>query len=229
MKRVATTRITAIALIALCAGTLLPAQIKPSAIAPGPKWLFQFDESLPDPTQNRDVRNDPRFHPLLERNLRQQAPFWNPHEPLWHVVETFLQLGGGKVKVKEHRYGIISGCVPHRCDEEEGFLWVDTSPKSSALIFAALTAIPGGGIHGSPSLFHLWIYSNHPLRQDFDNNESLPDEFLYPMQDWIDEVGGRHVISAMFVGPDSKMIPLLTQSLHLPAQIVAEDKTKESE
>jgi hypothetical protein len=100
------------------------------------------------------------------------------------------------------------------CDTEEGFLWVDTDPRDHVVLFAALTAIPGEGIHGSPSLFHLWIFCNHSLPQDF-VEKSLPDEFLYSMQDWIDEIGGRRVVSAMFVGPENKMTPLLPSALHL--------------
>jgi hypothetical protein len=214
MDRLFPIRIAVATLMALGVGTMITAQVKPGAIEPSAKWLFRYDESIPDPTQHSDVRTDPRFRPLLARNFHQQAFYWNTHDPLWKDVFTFLQVGGGKVKVKEHRYAIVSGCVPHMCDTEEGFLWVDTDPRIHDVIFAALTAIPGEGIHGSPSLFHLWIFCNHSLPQDF-VEKSLPDGFLYSMQDWIDEIGGRHVVSAMFVGPENKMTPLLPSALHL--------------
>jgi hypothetical protein len=228
MERFSPIRVAVAALICLGAGTLSCAQTKPAAKTTSAKWLFQYDEARPNSINGPDVRNDPRFLGLLEESLRQQTFFWNAHEPLWRGANLFLDVGGGRVTIKKDRYGIISGCVPHRCDEEEGFLWVDTNPTNPEVIFAALTAIPGEGIHASPSLFHLWIFSNHALRQDFVDNEPLPDKFLYPMQDWIDEIGGRHIVSVMFVGPDDRMTPLLTQSLHLPGfQATAEAKTKE--
>jgi hypothetical protein len=161
------------------------------------------------------VRNDPRFRALLENSFHQHAFFWNGPHLLWKVAEDFLNVGSGGVKVREHRYAIIEGCVPHMCDEEEGFLWVDTKSEKPKAIFAALTAIRGEGIHGSPSLFHLWIFSNSTLRQDHVTNESLPDDFLYPLQDWFDEIGGRDLVSATFVGPNDGMIPLLPSALHL--------------
>jgi hypothetical protein len=213
MKRLFSIRIAVAALMVLGMGTLITAQMKPSPAAPSAKWLFRYDESLPDPTHHSDVRTDPRFRPLLEQNFHQQAFYWNKRDPLWKGAYTFLQVGSGKVKVKENRYVIISGCVPHMCPEEVGFLWVDTDSKNSEVIFAALTAIPGEGKHGVPSLFHLWIFCNHSLPQDF-VEKSLPDEFLYSMQDWIGEIGGRHVVSAMFVGPENKMTPLLPSALH---------------
>lgn len=191
-------------------------------------WLLQYDDSIPKWQHGRDVRTDPRFRSLLVQSFPQQAFFWTKQEPLWKVADTFLGVGFGEVKVVDHRYAILRGCVPHMCDEFEGFLWVDTGRQNSTTFFAALTEIQGGNNDGAPSLFHLWIFGNRPLGKDFFSNESLPDEFLYPMQDWIDETGGRHILSAVFVGPDNQMTPLLTQSLHLPAQVFAEDKTKET-
>lgn len=204
-------------LIALGMATLSAAQTQSKNSAASTKWLFSYDDSRAYSAGTPDVRTDPRFHRLLVQNLHQQAFFWNQPAPVWKVAETFLGVGSGGLKVKEHRYAIIDGCVRHMCPDYEGFLWVDTDPKNDEVLFVALTAIPGEGINGtSPSLFHLWIFGNRNLRQDFVDNESLPDQFLYPMQDWIDKTGGRHVVSAMFVGPDGKLIPLLPRSLHLP-------------
>lgn len=179
------------------------------------RWLLKYDERIPFIEQARDVRGDPKYLPLLRENLKQMSYIWNAPQPLWQVAGDFLGVGGGRVKVVGERYAVITGCVPHRCDELEGFLWVDTDAKKPELFFAALEAISGEGTHGPPTPFHLWVFSNRPNSWDFSQNGSLPDAFTYPLQDWFDEIGGRQVVSVMFVSPNGNMTPLLPSAIHL--------------
>jgi hypothetical protein len=186
-----------------------------SSLNSSARWLLSYDGQNTTGNAGKALQNDPKFRALLQRNLPQQALFLPGHRSVGIAILDFI---GNKPVVLSNRYLTIHGCVRHECPELSGFLWIDTLSPQSDLIFAVLEAIPGEGIGPeSPSLFHLWIFQNHPLSDDFvfDVEESPVNEFLYPLQDWFDGFGGRHIISVMLVGSDGKMKPLLPEKLHL--------------
>ena len=230
MKHPLTIRVAAVVLMTVGMGTLSFGQTASKHSFASTSWLLTYKGTSSSSGNGSDIRTEARFHHLLVQSFRQRADFLEGHPPLWQIIEDYLGVGTGNITIKDDRYAMIDGCVRHVCPDRQEFLWVDTDPKNHTVFFAALDAIQSEGISKeSPSLFHLWIFGNHNLRQDGVNNESLPDQFLYPLQDWIDSFGSRHVVSAIFVGPGGKMTPLLTNSLHLPGFQAAPDATSKEQ
>ena len=186
-----------------------------SSLISSAQWLLSYDGQNTTGSARNTLQNDPKFRALLQRNLPQQALFLPGHRSVGVAILDFI---GDKPVVLRNRYLTINGCVRHDCPELSGFLWIDTLSPRNDLFFAALEAIPDEWVGPkSPSLFHLWIFQNTPLRDDFlfDEDESPANEFLYSFQDWFDGFGGRQIVSVILVGSDGKMKPLLPEKLHL--------------
>jgi hypothetical protein len=186
-----------------------------SSLNSSAQWLLSYDGQNTTGNARNELQNDPKFRALLQRNLPQQALFLPGHRSVGIAIRDFI---GDTPVILRNRYLTIDGCVRHDCPELSGYLWIDALSPRNDLFFAALEAIPGEGIGPkSPSLSHLWIFQNSPLRDDFlfAEDESPANEFLYAFQDWFDEIGGRHIVSVMLVGSDGKMKPLLPENLHL--------------
>jgi hypothetical protein len=215
MIKLAKTRSTAIAgvLVAL----LMPcfSQEHTRSLNSSAQWLLSYDGKNTTENARKTLQNDPRFRTLLQRNLPQQALFLPGHRSVGIAIRDFI---GDTPVILRNRYLTIDGCVRHDCPELSGYLWIDALSPRNELFFAVLEAIPGEGIGPkSPTLLHLWIFQNTPLRNDFlfAENESPANEFLYAFQDWFDRIGGRNIVSVMLVGSDGKMKPLLPEKLHL--------------
>lgn len=179
------------------------------------QWLLSYDGRNATGSARKALQNDPMFRALLQRNLPQQALFLPGHRSVGIAIQDFI---GDKPVILRNRYLTIDGCVRHVCPDLSGYLWIDALSSRNNLFFAVLEAIPDEGIGPkSPSLFHLWIFQNTPLRGSFlfDEDKSPADEFLYAFQDWFGKPSGRHIVSVMLVGSDGKMKPLLPEKLHL--------------
>lgn len=196
------------------------------------RWLLSLNGQNRIGNARKALQNDPKFRALLQRNLPQQALFLPGHRSVGIAIQDFIS---ETPVILRNRYLTIDGCVRHDCPELSGYLWIDALSPRSDLYFAVLEAIPGEGIGPeSPSLFHLWIFQNSPLRNDFlfAQDEAPTNEFLYAFQDWFDRLGRRNVVSAMLVGSDGKMKPLLPENLHLAGisgQVHLERNTKSEE
>ena len=179
------------------------------------RWLLSYGSQNATEKVGRALQNAPRFKALLQRDLPQQALFLPGNRSVGNAILDFI---GDTPVVLRDRYLTVDGCVRHVCPQLSGYLWIDTLSPHNDLYFAVLEAVPGEGIGPkSPSLFHLWIFQNTPLVQDFlfAEDESPTDEFLYAFQDWFDKSGGRYIVSVTLVGSDGKMKPLLPEKLHL--------------
>lgn len=179
------------------------------------RWLLSYGSQNTTGNGGRALQNAPRFRALLQRELPQQALFLPGNRSVGNAILDFI---GDTPVVLKDRYLTTDGCIRHICPQLSWYLWIDALSQQSNLYFAALEAIPGEGIGPkNPSLFHLWIFQNTPLRNDFlfSESESPPNEFLYAFQNWFDRTAGRHIVFAMLVGTDGKMKPLLPENLHL--------------
>jgi len=186
-----------------------------SSLNSSEQWLLSYDGQNKTANSGKTIQNDPKFKTLLQRNLPQQALFLPGHRSVGIAIQDFI---GDTPVILRNRYLTIDGCVRHVCPDLSGYLWIDALSSRNNLFFAVLEAIPGEGIGPkSPSLFHLWIFQNFSLRDDFlfAEDESPTNEFLYALQDWFDKTRGGHIVSVMLVGSDGKMKPLLPEKLHL--------------
>jgi hypothetical protein len=216
MTKLTKTRSTATAgvLLALLTPCFAQEHTKPS-LDRSERWLLSYVNQNATGNAGVALQNAPRFKSLLQRDLPQQALFLPGNRSVGNAILDFI---GDAPVVLRDRYLTVDGCVRHICPDLSGYLWIDALSPRNNLYFAVLEAIPGEGIGPkSPSLFHLWIFQNAPLRKDFlfAEDESPPDEFLYAFQDWFDKPRGRNIVSVTLVGSDGKMKPLLPVKLHL--------------
>jgi hypothetical protein len=178
-----------------------------AAPATSAKWMLAYQGD-----GDSDVRTDPRFAALLTRSLPQRQ-FFVANLTLAKAAAYYMGVGTGRVTLDQGRYAVVSGCVPHMCNEAGGLLWVDTQKASPAVLFTALDPDAGTEVGGTAASNHLWIFGSRLLSADSDRVEALPDDFLQALKDW---VSARPISSAIFVEPNGMMIPLLPQpSLHL--------------
>jgi hypothetical protein len=191
----------------LLASASLVCSQKATSSTPATKWLLEYAGD-----GDADVRRDPRFEALLTRTLPQHQ-FFVGDMTLAKAAKYYMGVGTGRVTVDHGRYAVVTGCVPHLCNDSGGLLWVDTQSTRPSLLFVALDPDAGTEVQGTASSYHLWIFGNELLSADTNHIGALPDDFLQALNGW---VSGRKVTAAIFVEPKGMMIPLLPQpSLHL--------------
>lgn len=165
------------------------------------QWMWAFTR----PARPADLRTDPRFTAMLQREFKQPQAAWGDNQRLQDAIPVFLTKYG-TLTTESNRYITLDGCVPRFCPAH-GLLWFDLGTRHPLIIFAAVNwSTEAHSTDEAAASYDLWLFPNRAVEQ-------LPLAFRSAVAHWDARLAAArrlvpHIRSAVLVQPDGTPQPV---------------------